>query len=77
MNLNNLKRFLNPMKSFKPHLNLPTKFSIKTSCKHFFNIKNEINKITNTKIKNLFFVAWLAIIEEVSNIKKEGNRKVP
>lgn len=35
--------------------------------------KNEINKILNIKIQDLFFVAWLAIIEEVSNIKKEGN----
>ncbi|HOE38201.1 MAG TPA: hypothetical protein PLG05_01410 [Bacteroidales bacterium] len=35
--------------------------------------KNEIKSIDNSKIKNLFFVAWLSIIEEVSNIKKEGN----
>jgi hypothetical protein len=36
-------------------------------------LKRWINQIENFKIKNLFFVAWLAIIESVSNIKKEGN----
>ncbi len=35
--------------------------------------KQEIRKISNEKIRNVFFVAWLAIIEDVSNIKKEGN----
>lgn len=32
-----------------------------------------IKDIQNQKIQNLFFVAWLSIIEDVSNIKKEGN----
>lgn len=36
-------------------------------------LKIHIKKIENKKIQNAFFVAWLAIIEEVSNIKKEGN----
>ena len=36
-------------------------------------LKIHIKKIENDKIQNAFFVAWLAIIEEVSNIKKEGN----
>jgi DNA modification methylase len=35
--------------------------------------KDLINQIKNFKIKNLFFMAWLSIIEEVSNVKKEGN----
>lgn len=35
--------------------------------------KFHIREIQNEKIQNLFFVAWLSIIEEVSNIKKEGN----
>lgn len=35
--------------------------------------KSHINRITNEKIRNLIFVAWLSIIEDVSNIKKEGN----
>jgi len=36
-------------------------------------LKFHIKRIENKKTKNLFFVAWLAIIENVSNIKKEGN----
>jgi hypothetical protein len=36
-------------------------------------LKAYIKSIENIKIQNLFFVAWLSIIEEVSNIKKEGN----
>lgn len=36
-------------------------------------LKFHIRKIENEKTKNVFFVAWLAIIEDVSNIKKEGN----
>jgi hypothetical protein len=36
-------------------------------------IKHHIKEIENKKVQNLLFVAWLAIIENVSNIKKEGN----
>lgn len=36
-------------------------------------LKFHIKEIQNKKIQNLFLVAWLSIIEEVSNIKKEGN----
>ncbi len=36
-------------------------------------LRSHIKSIKNKKIQNLFFVAWLAIIEIVSNIKKEGN----
>ncbi|MDR2684102.1 MAG: hypothetical protein LBB53_01815, partial [Prevotellaceae bacterium] len=36
-------------------------------------LKAHIKNIENQKIQNLFFVAWLSIIEDVSNIKKEGN----
>lgn len=36
-------------------------------------LKVHIKSIVSKKIQNVFFVAWLAIIEEVSNIKKEGN----
>lgn len=35
--------------------------------------KFHIKEIQNEKIQNLFFVAWLSMVEEVSNIKKEGN----
>ena len=35
--------------------------------------KYHIKAIGNEKVRHLFFVAWLSIIEDVSNIKKEGN----
>jgi hypothetical protein len=41
--------------------------------KSIISIKQQIDNIDEIKIKNLFFVAWLSIIEDVSNIKKEGN----
>lgn len=36
-------------------------------------LKFHLRKIQHEKIQNLIFIAWLSIIEEVSNIKKEGN----
>lgn len=36
-------------------------------------LKFSIKNIENEKTKNIFFIAWLAILEDVSNIKKEGN----
>ena len=35
--------------------------------------KHHIKTIENEKIRNLLYVAWLSVIEDVSNIKKEGN----
>lgn len=35
--------------------------------------KYHIRTIENEKVRRLFFVAWLSIIEDVSNIRKEGN----
>jgi hypothetical protein len=32
-----------------------------------------INHINSKKVKNIFFLAWLSILEGSSNIKKEGN----
>lgn len=36
-------------------------------------IKDSIDKITDSKIHDFLKVAWLNIIEQISNIKKEGN----
>lgn len=35
--------------------------------------KEHIKCINKEKVKSIFFLAWLSIIENVSNIKKEGN----
>jgi len=37
------------------------------------NLKMLINEIQVEKNKKLIFVAWLSILEQVSNVKKEGN----
>ena len=37
------------------------------------HLKVKIKQIENSKIQKLFFVGWLSIIEQVSNVKKEGN----
>ena len=37
------------------------------------HLKEKIKQIYNRKIQKLFLVAWLSIIEQVSNVKKEGN----
>lgn len=36
-------------------------------------LKSFIDKIEDKKIYKLFYVAWISIIESVSNVKKEGN----
>lgn len=36
-------------------------------------IKENISNIENKKIKDVFFLSWLSVIESVSNVKKEGN----
>lgn len=36
-------------------------------------LKELINSVPHKKIRDVLFVGWLAIIEQVSNIKKEGN----
>jgi len=41
--------------------------------KALLQLKYQIRKIGNEKIENLIFLSWLSIIEDVSNIKKEGN----
>ncbi len=35
--------------------------------------KQYINSINHKKVKDIFFLTWLSVIESVSNIKKEGN----
>ncbi len=59
--------------------NLKTSFELagkvfnKDILQTLLQIKEHISRIENKKIYNIFFVAWLSIIEEVSNVKKEGN----
>jgi hypothetical protein len=58
---------------FKTSFNLADKVFNKDILNNLLYIKSHIRNIENIKLQNLIFVAWLSIIEEVSNIKKEGN----
>ena len=58
---------------YKVSFYLAEKVFNKDILKSLIQFKHHIRSIENEKIKNLFFVAWLSIIEDVSNIKKEGN----
>jgi len=53
--------------------NLADKIFNREILQALLSIKSYVRTIENEKIKNLVYVAWLSIIEEVSNIKKEGN----
>ncbi len=61
------------------HDNLITNFQLadkvfnKDILQALLGLKNQIGQIQNLKIQRVFFVAWLSIIEQVSNVKKEGN----
>lgn len=58
---------------FQTSFNLADKVFSSEILQSLLQLKVHIKKIENEKIQNIFFVAWLAIIEDVSNIKKEGN----
>lgn len=40
---------------------------------YLLRMKTEINLVKNEKLRNTLFLGWLAILEIVSNTKKEGN----
>lgn len=58
---------------FKTSFELAAKVFNSEILQSLLQFKFHIRNIKNEKIKNVFFVAWLSIIEDVSNIKKEGN----
>lgn len=58
---------------FVTSFNLAEKVFNRSILQALLAIKNFVRTIENERIRNLVFVAWLSIIEKVSNIKKEGN----
>jgi len=58
---------------FQTSFNLANKVFNTEILQSLLQFKFHVRGIQNSKIQNLFFVTWLSIIEEVSNIKKEGN----
>lgn len=67
------KSFLNSDEIFQTSFELADKVFNAEILQSLLQFKKHIKEIENKKTQNLFFVGWLAIIEEVSNIKKEGN----
>ena len=58
---------------FSTPFNLAEKVFNKEILQALLWVKSYILRIESKKTRSIFFVAWLSIIEEVSNIKKEGN----
>jgi len=59
--------------NYKCNFHLASKIFNNDILRALLQIKEIIINQKNVKIKNLLFIAWLSIIEKVSNIKKEGN----
>ena len=58
---------------FQTHFSLANKVFNYEILQALLQSKEYIKCINREKVKSLFFLAWLSIIEDVSNIKKEGN----
>lgn len=71
--IDNLKSISKSNEVFHTSFDLADKVFNSEILQALLQLKFHIKKIENQKIQNAFFVAWLAIIEDVSNIKKEGN----
>lgn len=52
---------------------LATKYFNADILQALLQIKEYINSLIDEKIRDIFFLSWLSIIESVSNVKKEGN----
>lgn len=57
----------------KPKLSIIDKLFKKDVLEYLLRLKTAILNIKNNKVKDLFFLAWLAILEESSNYRKAGN----
>jgi len=57
----------------KPKLSTIDKLFHENILEYLLSIKQEIKKINNTKVRNLFSLAWLSILEDASNYRKAGN----
>lgn len=73
LEIENLKIISEPKEVLQTPFELAHKVFNYEILQSLLQLKAHIKKIQDEKIQNLFFVAWLSIIENVSNIKKEGN----
>jgi DNA modification methylase len=71
--IENLKSIQKSKEVFYTSFKLADKVFNSEILQSLLQLKSHIKQIGNEKIQSIFFVAWLSIIENVSNIKKEGN----
>ena len=71
--INNIKNIGKSSEEHQTPFNLADKVFNREILQSLLQFKHHIKKIDNEKVRDLCFVAWLSIIENVSNIKKEGN----
>lgn len=57
----------------KPKLSTIDKLFNSDVLNYLLNLKLAIQRIKNQRVKDLFFLAWLSILEEASNYRKGGN----
>lgn len=71
--IKNIKNLGKSLKEYQTPFELAAKVFNQEILQSLLQFKHHIKKIENEKVRDLHFVAWLSIIENVSNIKKEGN----
>lgn len=70
---NELLRLERDSKKYSTNFDLANKVFNEEILQSLLQIREFIKRISNEKVGRLFFITWLAIIEGVSNVKKEGN----
>lgn len=73
LEIERIKSFAKSNEIFQTYFELADKVFNQEILQSMLQFKEYIKEIENEKTRNLFFVVWLSIIEDVSNIKKEGN----
>ena len=68
-----LKDIEKSKENFQTSFDLANKVFNQEILQALLHLKQHIKAIRHEKTKEVLFVAWLSIIEDVSNIKKEGN----
>ncbi len=71
--INKIKRIEKSEETIHTFFDLADKVFNQEILQSLLQFKQHIKSIQHKKTLEIFFVAWLSIIEDVSNIKKEGN----
>ena len=71
--IEHIKKLRKGRKKFTSSYSLAEKMFNDEILSALIQIKGEFDKFSNSKIRRLCLVAWLSTIDEVSDVKKEGN----